>query len=168
MERDGIHKRETNTSLSPYYSYYQILIVEGAQPITYVAKHGVVGWIGNNRKGGRRGNKEKEGPVSYGGIMTQEVDDTNLDQDDTFVACPADLPEAVWKLQKQLLAGYRPPNHPPINDPRGCHLLTEFEELSLKHFMAWVDSHGTVKAYSLHAQILQKATNIEILSLYMV
>ena len=47
-------------------------------------------------------------------------------------------------------------------------MLTSAEELSLKHFMAWVDARGTVKAYSLHAQVLQEATNIEILSLYMV
>jgi hypothetical protein len=97
----------------------------------------------------------------------QETDGANLDEADTTAACPADLPEVVQKLQKQLLSGYRPPNHPPINDPRG-RLLTSTEELSLKHFMAWVDSRGTVKAYSLHAQVLQEATNIEILSLYMV
>jgi hypothetical protein len=97
----------------------------------------------------------------------QETDGANLDEADTFAACPADLPEVVQKLQKQLLSGYRPPNHPPINDPRGC-LLSSAEELSLKHFMAWVDSHGTVKAYSLHAQVLQEATGVEILSLYMV
>ena len=97
----------------------------------------------------------------------QEVDDANLDQAGTFVACPSDLPEAVWKLRKQLLAGYRPPNHPPINDPRD-RLLTSSEELSLEHYVAWVESRGTVKAYDLHAQILQKYTKTEILSLYMV
>lgn len=38
-ERNWICKKRTNTRLSPYHSYYWILIVEGAQPIMYVAKH---------------------------------------------------------------------------------------------------------------------------------
>ena len=54
----------------------------------------------------------------------------------------------------------------PINDLRN-HSLTKAEKLSLKHFIAWVDSHGTVKAYALHAKVLQEETGTEILSLYM-
>jgi hypothetical protein len=38
----------------------------------------------------------------------------------------------------------------------------------LKHYIAWVDSHGTVKGYHLHAQVLQEAAQVEILSLYLV
>ena len=45
METDGICKKEMNTSLSPYYSYYWILIVEGMQPITYGAKHAEWWWV---------------------------------------------------------------------------------------------------------------------------
>ena len=33
-------KKETKTRLGSNYSYYQILIVEDAQPITYVHNHG--------------------------------------------------------------------------------------------------------------------------------
>ena len=40
--------------------------------------------------------------------------------------------------------------------------------LSLKHYVAWVNSHGTVKAYSLHAKVLGEASGTEILSLYLV
>jgi hypothetical protein len=97
----------------------------------------------------------------------RESDHVNFDEEEVFAAHPAELPEVIKKLQVQLLAGYTHPNHPPIHDPRGCS-LTESEELSLKHYMAWVDSHGTVKGYRLHAQVLQNATNIEILSLYLV
>ena len=92
-------------------------------------------------------------------------DSANLDEDDNFTPGIADLPEVVQKLQKQLLSHYTHPNHPPLMDPRG-HLLTPDEELSLKHYIAWVDSRGTVKAYNLHAQVLQEATGLTILSLY--
>jgi hypothetical protein len=93
-------------------------------------------------------------------------DHVNSDEE-VFAAHPAELPEVIKNLQAQLLAGYTHPNHPPIHDPRGCS-LTESEELSLKHYMAWVDPCGTDKGYSLCAQVLQNAPNIEILSLYLV
>ncbi|EGO05145.1 hypothetical protein SERLA73DRAFT_38022, partial [Serpula lacrymans var. lacrymans S7.3] len=35
-------------------------------------------------------------------------------------------------------------------------------------YIAWKKSNGTVKAYELHAQVLQQATQLEILSLYAV
>ena len=87
--------------------------------------------------------------------------------DDTFIPGAVDLPEVVQLLWKQLLSNYRPPNHPPIIDPRGC-LLTKAEVLSLKHQLAWVDSHGTVKGYSLCAKLLEEVANVELLSLYRV
>ena len=80
---------------------------------------------------------------------------------------PDKLPDLITKLQKQLLAGYKHPVFPPINDSRG-RALTESEKLSLKLYMVWVDSRGTVKAYSLHASLLQSVTDIEVLSLFMV
>ena len=87
----------------------------------------------------------------------------NPDEDDDA----ADLPEVIKRLRKQLLNGYTCPNHPPLEDPRG-RSLTKAEELSLKHYMAWVDSRGTVKAYGFHATVLYQATGIEILTLYAV
>ncbi|KAH8978361.1 hypothetical protein EDB86DRAFT_3090785 [Lactarius hatsudake] len=77
-----------------------------------------------------------------------------------------DHPDRSTRRAK-LLSDYTPPNHPPVDDSRG-RSLTPDEELSLKHYIAWVDSRGTVKAYRLHAQVLQEATGTEILSLYMV
>jgi hypothetical protein len=99
-------------------------------------------------------------PISNAENPLLETDDA-----DTFTPGAADLPEVIQLLQKQLLSNYTPPNHPPIIDPRG-RSLTEAEVLSLKHYLAWVDSHGTVKAYSLHAKVLEEAANVEILSLY--
>jgi hypothetical protein len=101
------------------------------------------------------------------GSSLERDPDSDLDEDEAFAASDADLPEVVKKLRQQLLSGYTLPNHPQIDDPRCCP-LTSAEELSLKHYIAWVDSRGTVKAYSLHAQVLQQATGTEILSLYMV
>jgi hypothetical protein len=86
-----------------------------------------------------------------------DLDSADLDNDTNAVAnLPDIVPDVVARLQRQLLAGYTPPIYPPIDDSRGG-TLTESEELSLKHYMAWVDSHGTVKAYRLHAEVLQKA-----------
>ncbi|KAI0262762.1 hypothetical protein BC834DRAFT_800359, partial [Gloeopeniophorella convolvens] len=67
----------------------------------------------------------------------------------------------------QLLSGYIIPVNPPIHDNQNC-ALTPTEVLSLKHYLRWMQSHGTVKAYRLHAQLLYEATGIEILSLYLV
>ena len=36
----------------------------------------------------------------------------------------------------------------------------------MKHYVAWKKSNGTVLAYKVHAQVLQSAAEIEILSLY--
>jgi hypothetical protein len=98
--------------------------------------------------------------------LSSNVESPFLETDgaDTLAPGAADLPEVIQLLQKQLLSDYTPPNHPPIIDPRG-HSLTGAEVLSLKHYLAWVDSHGTVKAYSLHAKVLEEAANVEILSL---
>ena len=84
---------------------------------------------------------------------------------DTLITEASNVPEVVQLLWKQLLSNYRPPNHPPIIDYRGCS-LTEVEVLSLKHYLAWVDSGCTVKAYGLHAKLLEEVTNMELLSLY--
>ena len=118
-------------------------------------------------------------PFSKGGLNisddsslhTQLADDVDaadaaaLPESDAADAAP--VPEIIQKLQKQLLAGYTLPHYPPIKNSQ-AHALTASEELSLKHYIAWVDSHGTVKAYGLHAQVLQEAANTEILSLYRV
>ena len=91
----------------------------------------------------------------------------DIDRDETSTSSTTELPEVIQKLRKQLLSSYSPPTYPPLSDARG-RLLTLAEELSLQHYLAWVDSRGTVKAYTLHARVLQKAAATEILSLYMV
>ena len=98
----------------------------------------------------------------------REPDTANLEEEEeVFAGSATDLPEVVKRLREKLLAGYTPPNHPSVNDPRGRSLIPS-EILSLKHYMAWVDSHGTVKAYGLHAKVLGEASGTEILSLYSV
>ena len=97
----------------------------------------------------------------------REPDAADLDEEEVFAGSATDLPEVVKRLQEKLLAGYTSSNHPPINDSRG-RSLTPSEMLSLKHYVAWVDSRGTVKAYSLHAKVLKEASNTEILTLYSV
>ena len=96
-----------------------------------------------------------------------DPDSVDWDDNSNILHVEDDLPDVVQRLQKQLLAGYTLPNHPSVNDPRD-YTLTKSEEISLRHYIAWVDSRGTVKAYNLHAEVLQKAANVEILTLYMV
>ena len=99
--------------------------------------------------------------------MPQRELDLNPDGDEEEYISPniVDLPETVLKLRKMLLCGYKCPDHP-TGDLVGCE-LTLVEQLSLKHYIAWVDSHGTVKAYTLHREVLQEATGTKVLSLYM-
>jgi hypothetical protein len=76
------------------------------------------------------------------------------------------MPDVIKQLQKQLLNGYLLPPCPA--EPPQQHSLSRVETLSLKHYLAWTESHGTVKAYNSHAQVLAEATMEEILSLYKV
>jgi hypothetical protein len=103
-------------------------------------------------------------PVS---IVENPLLEADSADSDTFTPGAADLPEVIQLLRKQLLSNYTPPNHPSIIDPRG-RPLTEVEVLSLKHYLAWVDSRGTVKAYGLHAKVLEEVGNVELLTLYKV
>jgi hypothetical protein len=72
----------------------------------------------------------------------------------------------IIQLQKQLLGDYTLPPCP-VEPPRQ-YTLSKSETLSLQHYLAWSGSHGTVKAYNAHAQVLAEATQEEILSLYKV
>ena len=85
---------------------------------------------------------------------------------DYYGSGDGDLPDVIRQLQKELLKGYTLPPCPV--EPPQQHTLSRAEMLSLKHYLAWAESHGTVKAYSAHAQVLAEATEEEILSLYKV
>ena len=76
------------------------------------------------------------------------------------------LPEIITGLQEKLLQGYTLPSDPPQDSPQTD--LSRAERLSLYHYFAWSDSHGTVKAYDAHAWVLVEATGEEILSLHRV
>jgi hypothetical protein len=76
------------------------------------------------------------------------------------------LPEIIAQLQQKLLRGYTLPPEPAQN-PRQPD-LSWAERLSLHHYFAWTESHGTVKAYDAHARVLSDATKEKILSLHKV
>jgi hypothetical protein len=77
-----------------------------------------------------------------------------------------DLPDIIIQLQKKLLKGYTLPLSSP--EAPSQHTLSRAETLSIQHYLAWTETHGTVKAYGAHAQVLAEATQEEILSLYKV
>lgn len=75
------------------------------------------------------------------------------------------IPDSLHLLQEELLGDYVLPSAPPSSPPV-VQSLSESEELSLRHYIAWKQSNGTVDAYNRHAAVLGTATGISILSLY--
>jgi hypothetical protein len=82
---------------------------------------------------------------------------------DGYYACPQERND----LQNKLRGTYTLPTIPTgsLGLPE---LLNESEKLSQEHYIAWKKSNSTVFAYELHADVLQRATGINILSLYAV
>ena len=76
------------------------------------------------------------------------------------------LPDCIIQLQKQLLREYTLPPHPSEDPVQPT--LSRAEFFSLKHYLAWIESHGTVKAYTVYAQLLAEVTQEDILSLHKV
>jgi hypothetical protein len=83
------------------------------------------------------------------------------DREDVYVP----LPDSISSLRKELLGDYKCPTSAPRLAPV-CEPLTYVQELSLKHFIAWRKSNGTVLAYNLHAAVLGEGTGQTILSLH--
>jgi hypothetical protein len=80
--------------------------------------------------------------------------------------CDGNLPDVIFQLKKQLLNRYTLPPCPaeaPLKQT-----LSRAETLSLQHYFAWIESHGTVRAYNAHARVLADATKEKILSLHKV
>lgn len=76
-------------------------------------------------------------------------------------------PPQKEELKQKLLGGYRCPDSAP--NPPVWHLpreLTLEEELTFKHFIAWQQTNGTVKAYNAHKKVLEDATGTKLLSLH--
>ena len=93
------------------------------------------------------------------------------DEHDTCSGSPTVLSglstPALDHLKAKLLGNYKCP----AQSPAGRFVvppLTSIEKLSLSHYIAWQTSGGTVKAYKLHAKVLEDATGLSILSLFRV
>jgi len=83
--------------------------------------------------------------------------------EDMYFTCPQERSDLQNKLRGEYTLCVSPPGS--LKPPES---LTESEMLSLKHYIAWRKSNGTVLAYELHAAVLQEATGIQILPLYSV
>ncbi|EKM79208.1 hypothetical protein AGABI1DRAFT_25516, partial [Agaricus bisporus var. burnettii JB137-S8] len=75
------------------------------------------------------------------------------------------LPATIQDLRSKLLEGSQLPDKPDSSPVH--HILSQSEKLSLRHFIAWKQSRGTVLAYNLHRQVLEAATGTKILSLHL-
>jgi hypothetical protein len=79
------------------------------------------------------------------------------------------LPEELLQLREELRKGYTCPPYPPSEDnliSSRYSNLSRSEKWSLKHYICWKKTGGTVEAYKLHATLLSEAIGAEILSLY--
>jgi hypothetical protein len=93
-----------------------------------------------------------------------DADDADDDGDDADAEIYFNLPSSLVELRSKLLRGYTTPAECP-DTATAPRVLTSSEMLTLKHYIAWKKSNGTVLAYKLHAEVLQSA-NVEILTLY--
>ncbi|KAG5649276.1 hypothetical protein H0H81_004891, partial [Sphagnurus paluster] len=75
-------------------------------------------------------------------------------------------PPKVLSDLRESLRQHSPPLETPPTEPYAACPLTDSQELSLQHYLAWNKTNGTVGAYNAHAAVLNKATGIEILSLF--
>ena len=98
----------------------------------------------------------------------------SMDVDDKHDTCSGSptvlsglLTPALDHLKAKLLGNYKCPAWAPagrfVVPP-----LTSIEKLSLSHYIAWQTSGGMVKAYKLHAKVLEDATGLSILLLFCV
>ena len=114
---------------------------------------------GSSMEGEGSGDETDDVDENIPNLLDSHVDDL------LFESAFFDPPPSVHKLRESLLDGYEPPPHPPSN-PFEIEPLTDDEKLSLGHYIAWRRTNGTVRAYREHAEVLQDASGIEILSLY--
>jgi hypothetical protein len=107
----------------------------------------------------------KDDSESEDSVETQDlIPEGNEDPNETFFQ----LPESLKDLRKQLLGEYVRPTEPPKHSSIRPRELTASETISLQHYVAWTKSNGTLYGYKLHADVLTRATNIEVLSRYQV
>ena len=106
-------------------------------------------------------------PDEQGGYVAPELHHSDEKNDLAELETYCDLPSTVQELQHDLLGEYKLPDSPPSTVP-GPRPLSDSERLSLKHYVAWKKSNGTVLAYKLHAEVLHQATGVEVLALYSV
>ena len=112
--------------------------------------------------------EQYQGCIDFTGDDDNDDGDDDGDGDETedinTVETHFNLPSSLTELRKNLQRGYTTPEQCPdsVFAPRD---LTPSEALSLLHYIAWRKSNGTVLGYKLHAQVLQHANTLEILSL---
>ncbi|KAF8333783.1 hypothetical protein F5887DRAFT_893111, partial [Amanita rubescens] len=105
----------------------------------------------------------QESPQNAGSEWDEDNESSQQEEDDHDTLSHA-YPREREMLQQKLKGEYTCPTDVPLGliPPRQ---LSVTERLSLQHYIAWQKSNGTELAYILHAQVLQDATNVEILSL---
>ena len=96
-------------------------------------------------------------------MFNVEADNSSDDDPDILDDNQFRIPGSVLDLQKKLLGPYQV-----LENVLEHRELSTSETMSLRHYVAWQKSNGTVLAYKLHAQNLQEATNTYIYSLHQV
>lgn len=96
-------------------------------------------------------------------MISDQLGQSADDDEGMYYTCPQERYDLQNKLKGDYTLCVSPPGS--LKPPES---LTKSEKLSLKHYIAWRKSNGTVLAYELHAGVLQEATGVQILSLYSV
>jgi hypothetical protein len=91
-------------------------------------------------------------PDEQGDSVTSDLHHGDEENDLTELETYCDLPSTVQELQYDLLGDYKLSKSPP-STVSGFRPWTDSETLSLKHYVAWKKSNGTVLAYKLHAEV---------------
>ena len=74
------------------------------------------------------------------------------------------IPQSLKDLKVDLLVDYTLPAEPPALLKKS--ILSPLETASLKHYVAWKKSNGTIQAFNLHREVLTSTSGLKILSLY--
>ncbi|RXW12264.1 hypothetical protein EST38_g13590 [Candolleomyces aberdarensis] len=105
--------------------------------------------------------------------LDSEVSTMELDEPPAIWPTSGAIPQpAVLKtLREALKGGYTCPPFPPLDSDEvrdNFKNLTRSKVYSLRHFIIWKKTGGTVLAYQLHAKLLESIMGTEILSIYLV
>ncbi|KAF8868876.1 hypothetical protein BD779DRAFT_1480665 [Infundibulicybe gibba] len=151
-----VHMDDNSSDLTPYPKY----LLDSANDS--LMDNMSIDWGSDQLESSSDSDSDSDSDDSDG-YNSSDGSEYNIDPDELRKISEANnafsnIPESLAALRNQLLDGYTCLKNSPDNSARlhSIRELTESEQYSLQHYIAWKKSNGTVKAYTLHAQVLQE------------